>query len=82
MTPIGDGFFLAAKLELKTEDAKGRAVGATHGKQKHYAKTEEWMIARNARQIESVLQTFKNKLILVKKSFKGTDNGMDKAIQA
>lgn len=71
LEPIGDGFFLAAKLELKTEDAKGHAVGALHGKQKRTARAEEWMIARNPRQIENALQTFKNKLILVKNLFKG-----------
>jgi hypothetical protein len=72
MEPIGDGFFLAAKLELKTEDAKGRAVGELHGKQKRTARAEEWMIARNPRQIENALQTIKNKIILVKNLFKGT----------
>lgn len=52
---LGEGFFLGCKLELKTEDSKGRAVGQLHGKQKHYANAEGWQIARNTRQVEEVL---------------------------
>lgn len=71
LEPIGNGFFLAAKLELKTEDSNGHAVGKLHGKQKTTAAAEQWMIARNTKQIENALQTFKHKLILVKDLFKG-----------
>jgi hypothetical protein len=79
---LGDGFFLTTKLELKTEDKKGRAVGQLHGKQKNVAKNEEWMIARNAKQIESALQTIQKKVILVKKLFKGNDDGILQEVQS
>jgi len=52
---LGGGFFLGAKLELKTQDKKGRAVGKTRGKQKRYAESEEWMIARSPEQINAAL---------------------------
>lgn len=52
---LGGGFFLGAKLELKTQDKHGRAVGKTHGKQKRYAEDEEWMIARSPEQINRAL---------------------------
>jgi len=45
--PVGPGLFLCTKLELKTRDKKGRPVGRTHGKQKHYATVEKWPIARS-----------------------------------
>lgn len=57
---LGEGFFLGCKMELKTEDSKGRAVGQLHGKQKHYAKEEGWQIARNTKQIEEILKKIEN----------------------
>lgn len=56
LVELGEGFFLGCKMELKTEDSKGRAVGKLHGKQKHYALKEGWQIARNTKQIEEILQ--------------------------
>lgn len=53
--PLGKGLFLALKLELKTQDSKGRAVGRTHGKQKNFAEAEEWPIARSPEQINAEL---------------------------
>jgi hypothetical protein len=46
MVPIGN-YFLAVPIELKTQDKKGRAVGALHGKQKTNAIDEHWTIARS-----------------------------------
>ena len=60
LVELGEGFFLGCKMELKTEDKKGRAVGQLHGKQKSYANTEGWQIARNTRQIEEILQRIEN----------------------
>lgn len=60
LVELGEGFFLGCKMELKTEDVKGRAVGQLHGKQKHYALKEGWQIARNTRQIEEILQRIEN----------------------
>lgn len=60
LVELGEGFFLGCKMELKTEDSKGRAVGKLHGKQKHYALKEGWQIARNTRQIEEILQRIEN----------------------
>lgn len=56
MIPIAPGMFLAAKLELKTQDSKGREVGKLHGKQKRYATEEEWMIARSPEQIDRAVE--------------------------
>lgn len=56
MAQVAPGMFLACKMELKTQDSKGRAVGKTHGKQKHYAEAEEWYIARSPEQINKVLE--------------------------
>ena len=56
MVELGHGMFLSVKLELKTEDAKGRAVGKLHGKQKNYAEKEGWYIARNTKQVEVILE--------------------------
>jgi hypothetical protein len=53
--PIGKGLFLALKLELKTQDKKGRVVGRTHGKQKNFAEQEGWPIARSPEQINAEL---------------------------
>lgn len=55
MVELGKGMFLGVKLELKTEDAKGKAVGKLHGKQKRYAEREGWYVARNTKQVEAVL---------------------------
>lgn len=66
LIPLGEGMFFGVKLELKTEDEKGNAVGKLHGKQKKYALKEEWMIARNTKQIEEVLSVIEKKLQIVK----------------
>jgi hypothetical protein len=66
---LGKGFFLGCAIELKTEDKKGRAVGQLHGKQKRYALAEEWQIARNTKQIETILELIKEKVTLVKTIF-------------
>lgn len=66
---LGKGFFLGCKMELKTQDKKGRAVGQLHGKQKRYALAEEWQIARNTKQIEVILELIKEKVTLVKTFF-------------
>jgi hypothetical protein len=55
MLPLGNGLFLSLKLELKTADKQGRAVGKTHGKQKRYAEQEQWPIARTPEQINKEL---------------------------
>lgn len=60
MVELGHGMFLGVKLELKTEDAKGRAVGKLHGKQKSYAEKEGWFIARNTREVEDILEKIEN----------------------
>jgi len=67
LVELGEGFFLGCKLELKTEDAKGRAVGKLHGKQKSYALREGWQIARNVRQIEEILKKIENYAGKIKK---------------
>jgi hypothetical protein len=55
LVPLSPGKFLAVKLELKTQDKKGRSVGRLHGKQRHYAEVEGWYIARSPEQIDAVL---------------------------
>jgi hypothetical protein len=64
--PLGDGLFLGLKLELKTQDKKGRTVGRTHGKQKRYAESEGWPIARSPEQIETELDKFEKKVEEIK----------------
>lgn len=49
LVKIGPGMFLAAKMEIKT------TIGKTHGKQKVYAKDEEWLIVRSPEQINRAL---------------------------
>ena len=69
LVELGEGYFLGCKMELKTEDSKGRAVGRLHGKQKKYAESEGWPIARNAKQIEEVLEkieVFHKKIMALK----------------
>jgi hypothetical protein len=58
LAPLGNGLFIGLKLELKTQDKKGRAVGKTRGKQKHYAESEGWPIARSPEQINTELDKF------------------------
>jgi hypothetical protein len=70
MAQVAPGMFLAVKMELKTQDSKGRTVGKTHGKQKHYAEAEEWYIARSPEQINLVLLNIEKALSAVKKSIK------------
>ena len=69
LVELGNGFFLGCKLELKTEDSKGKAVGQLHGKQKTYALAEGWPIARNVKQIEEVLQKIENYVGKIKNIF-------------
>lgn len=69
LVELGEGFFLGCKMELKTEDSKGRAVGQLHGKQKHYANAEGWQIARNTKQIEEILQDIEDRAEKIKKLF-------------
>jgi hypothetical protein len=49
LIPIGSGYSLAMEMELKTQDAKGRAVGKLHGKQKHHEK--DWRICRSTQEV-------------------------------
>lgn len=56
MVELGKGMFLGVKMELKTEDAKGKAVGKLHGKQKRYAEKEDWIICRNTNEIVAALE--------------------------
>jgi hypothetical protein len=65
---LGSGFFLGAKLELKTQDKKGRAVGRTRGKQKKCAEKEEWFIARSPEQIELSLKKISEILDKIRQS--------------
>ena len=65
MLELGCGLFLSAKIELKTEDIKGKAVGKLHGKQKRYAESEGWFIVRNVETAQAVLdriESFAEKL--------------------
>jgi hypothetical protein len=66
LLPLKKGMFLTLKLELKTQDKKGRAVGRTHGKQKRYAEFEEWPIARSPEQINTELDKLENILQKIK----------------
>lgn len=59
MVQVAPGCFLSVKMELKTQDVNGNAVGRTHGKQKRYAESEQWFIARSPEQIENVLDKIK-----------------------
>ena len=68
MIPLGNGYFFSCKLELKTQDSKGRAVGKTHGKQKHFAESEEWKICRSPEAIETALKEIEIKAEMLKKS--------------
>jgi hypothetical protein len=54
LIPMGK-YMLAIPMELKTQDAQGRAVGALHGKQKHNARDEHWLIARSTDQIQNIV---------------------------
>jgi hypothetical protein len=67
MVQVGPGCFLSFKLELKTQDSQGRAVGKLHGKQKTYALEEKWFIARSPEQITEVLDKIQHLSERVKK---------------
>jgi hypothetical protein len=54
LIPIGR-YMIAIPIELKTQDTKSRAVGQLHGKQKHNALYEGWIIARSTRQFEDAV---------------------------
>jgi hypothetical protein len=43
--PLGNGYAFTLLLELKTQDAKGRAIGKLHGKQKREG--DDWKICRS-----------------------------------
>jgi hypothetical protein len=66
MIPLGNGQFFAVKMELKTQDKKGREVGKLHGKQKRYAEVEEWYIVRLPEQINAVLDEVEKKVQKIK----------------
>jgi hypothetical protein len=66
LIPLGGGCFFGVKLELKTQDKKGRAVGKLHGRQKKYAEAEGWYIARSPEQIKSVLDEIEKKVQKIK----------------
>ena len=67
MVPVAQGMFLTAKMELKTQDKQGRAVGKLHGKQKNYAEAEGWFIARSPEEIDSVLNKIEKIVTKIKK---------------
>ncbi|MDD5394914.1 MAG: hypothetical protein PHE17_18000 [Thiothrix sp.] len=69
MAQVAPGIFLSLKLEMKTQDKKGRAVGALHGRQKVFAKAEGWKIARSPDEILAVLKEFGAVVEKVKKVF-------------
>jgi len=66
LVPLGCGRFYAVKMELKTQDKKGRAVGKLHGKQKRYALIEEWPIPRSPEQINMLLDDIEKTVVKVK----------------
>lgn len=66
LIPLGNGRLYAVKMELKTQDKKGRAVGKLHGKQKNYAEAEGWQIARSPEQINSVLDGIETDIVKIK----------------
>ena len=53
LIPIGNGYSLALEMELKTQDAKGRAVGKLHGKQKRHE--GQWRICRSTQEVERAI---------------------------
>jgi len=59
--PLDDKYYLAIKLELKT------ATGQLHGKQKHFAKTENWIISRSPDENIKVINEFIEKAKEIKK---------------
>jgi hypothetical protein len=71
MVQVAPGMFLAVKMELKTQDSKGRAIGKTRGKQKHYAESEEWYICRSPDKINEALEKISKSSEMVKKALSG-----------
>lgn len=65
LIPLGDGLALALLLELKTRDAKGRAVGRTHGKQKR--EEEYWKICRSVDEAMAEIDRFEKIAEMYKK---------------
>ena len=63
--PIGDGLAIALLLEIKTQDLKGRAVGRTHGKQKH--EEEHWKICHSIDQAIAEIDKFEHAAEKLKK---------------
>ena len=59
--PLDDKYYLAIKLELKTQ------TGQLHGKQKHFAKTENWIISRSADDNIKVINEFLEKAKQIRK---------------
>jgi hypothetical protein len=68
LAQVAPGIFLGVKLELKTQDKQGRAVGKLHGKQRRYAEAEGWYIARSPEQINAVLDDIEKKVEATKKN--------------
>lgn len=62
---IGDDYSLTLHLELKTEDAKGRAVGQLHGKQKAEAKNLPWKICRNHNAVRDVVLQYEREALML-----------------
>lgn len=53
--PIDDKYYLAIKLELKT------ATGQLHGRQKYFAKTQNWIISRSTDDNIRIINEFLDK---------------------
>jgi hypothetical protein len=62
LIPLGGGTFFGVKLELKTRS------GAPRGKQRDYAQSEGWYIARSPEQINVVLDEIEKKVQKIKES--------------
>lgn len=54
--PLGNGYAFTLLLEIKTQDAKGRAVGQLHGKQKREG--DDWKVVRSTDQIIQEINKF------------------------
>lgn len=59
--PLDDKYYLAIKLELKTQ------TGKLHGKQKQFARTENWIISRSTDDNIKVINDFLEKAKSIRK---------------
>ena len=73
LLPLGK-YMLAVSIELKTEDKKGRSVGSLHGKQKHNAEEQNWIIARNQQQIMDATEQAEMDAEKIRKLFQGINS--------